>query len=123
MALDIDFWRHSDRKSSLKRDPNQTVREIINIKKNIIQTIEEKQLGWFGHVMSTGHEGLVRNICEWESEGWRRRGRPRKTWISDVKVSMLNLCLTILDSLNGVLWHRRVFCKLVRWRLKGTTFS
>ena len=72
----------------------------MNVKKNIIQMIEEKQLGWFGHVMRMGHERLLRLVFELEPEGRRRRDRPRKTWISEIKVAMLNSSLTINDDLN-----------------------
>ena len=43
----------------------------MNIKKNIVQTSEEKQLGWFGHVMRMGHERLERLVFEWVLEGRR----------------------------------------------------
>ena len=63
-------------------------------------------------VMQMGHERLPSHVFEWEPEDKLRRGRPRKTWISHVKVAMLNLGLTINDSLNRLLWRRCVFFSL-----------
>ena len=82
----------------------------MNVKKNIIQMFKEKELGWFGHVMRTGHERLLRLVFVGKSESRRRRGRPRKTWTFEAKVAMLNRGLTFNDSLNRVLWRKRVFC-------------
>ena len=41
----------------------------MNVKKNTIQIIEEKQFGWFGRVMQMGHERLPRLAFEQEPEG------------------------------------------------------
>ena len=41
----------------------------MNLKKNIIQIIKEKQLGWIGHVMRMGPERLPRHEFVWEPEG------------------------------------------------------
>ena len=81
----------------------------MNVKKNVIQMIEEKQPGWLEHVMHMGHEKLLKFLFEWESEGGRRRRRPRKTSISNVRAAMPNRGLTINNSLNRVLWRRRIF--------------
>ena len=48
--------------------------EAMNVKKNITQTMEEKQFNWFGHAMGMGHERLPRLVFEWEPERRRRRG-------------------------------------------------
>ena len=88
---------------------DETTRETMNLKKNIIQMIEEKQLGWFSHVMRIEDERFPRVVFEWEPEGRRRRSCPTKTWISDVTMTVLNLGLTINDSLNKVLLRRSVF--------------
>ena len=85
MATQMDFCRRSTGKSRLEKICNETIRETMNVKKNIIQMIEEKQLSWVGHVMCMEHERLSKHVFEWESEGKQRRGRPRKTWISGVK--------------------------------------
>ena len=58
MATQMDFCRRSTGKSRLEKICNETIRETMNVKKNIIQMIEEKQLGLFGHVMHIGHERL-----------------------------------------------------------------
>jgi hypothetical protein len=46
----MDFWRRSARKSRKEKVRNGTIREIMEVGKNILEVIEEKRLRWFGHV-------------------------------------------------------------------------
>ena len=56
-----------------------------------------------------GHDRLPKLAFEWEFEDRRRRGKPRKIWMSGVKAAILNRDLAIIDSLKRVLSRRRVF--------------
>ena len=76
--METDFWRRSVGKSRLEKVHNETIKETMNVKKNTIQMIEDKQHGWFGHIIRMGHKGLPSLVLEWEPECRRRRGRPRK---------------------------------------------
>jgi ribosomal protein L11 len=49
LATEMDFWRRS-RKSRKAKVRNVTVREIMEVGKNILEVVEEKRLRWFGHV-------------------------------------------------------------------------
>jgi hypothetical protein len=46
----MDFWRRSARKSRKEKVQNITIREIMEVGKNILEVTEEKRLRWFGHV-------------------------------------------------------------------------
>jgi hypothetical protein len=46
----MDFWRRSARKSRKEKVRNDTIREIMQVGKNILEVNEEKRLRWFGHV-------------------------------------------------------------------------
>jgi hypothetical protein len=46
----MDFWRRSARKSRKEKVRNVTIREVMGVRKNILDVIEEKRLRWFGHV-------------------------------------------------------------------------
>jgi hypothetical protein len=48
---------------------NVTIREIMEVGKNILEVIEEKRLRWFGHVKRTPGNRLPLKILEWEPEG------------------------------------------------------
>jgi hypothetical protein len=47
---EIDFWRRSARKSRKEKVRNVAIREIMEVRKNILEVTEEKRLRWFGHV-------------------------------------------------------------------------
>jgi predicted membrane protein len=44
------IWRRSARKSRKEKVRNVTIREVMDVRKNILEVIEEKRLRWFGHV-------------------------------------------------------------------------
>jgi hypothetical protein len=46
----MDFWRRSARKLRKEKIRNVTIREIMEVGKNILEVTEEKRLQWFGHV-------------------------------------------------------------------------
>jgi hypothetical protein len=81
----VDFWRRSARKSRKEKVRNVTIREIMEVGKNILEVIEEKRLRWFEHVKRMSGNRLLLKILEWEPEGTRRRGRPKGSWIDGVR--------------------------------------
>jgi chromosome condensin MukBEF complex kleisin-like MukF subunit len=50
LATEMDFWRRSARKSRKEKVRNVTIREVMEVRKNILEVIEEKPLRWFRHV-------------------------------------------------------------------------
>jgi hypothetical protein len=46
----MDFWRRSARKSGKEKVRNVTIRAIMEVRKNILEVIEEKWLRWFGYI-------------------------------------------------------------------------
>jgi hypothetical protein len=94
LATEMDFWRRSARKSRKEKVRNVTIREVMEVRKNILEVTEEKRLRWFGHVRRMPGNRLPLKIVEWEPEGKRRRGRPKKRWIDGVRRSMTNHGLT-----------------------------
>jgi hypothetical protein len=90
LATEMDFWRKSARKSRKEKVRNVTIREVMEVRKNILEVTEEKRLRWFGHVERMPRNRLPRNISEREPEGTRRRGRPKERWIDGLRRSMTN---------------------------------
>jgi hypothetical protein len=50
----------------------------MEVGKNILEVTEERRLRWFGHVKRMPGNRLPLKILEWETEGTRRRGRPKE---------------------------------------------
>jgi hypothetical protein len=78
LAIEMDFWRRSARKSRKEKVRNVTIREVMEVGKNILEVNEEKRLRWFGHVKRMPGNRLPLKVLEWEPEGTRRRGRPKE---------------------------------------------
>jgi hypothetical protein len=68
----MDFWRRSVRKSRKEKVRNGTIRAIMEVGKNILEVIEQKQLRWFGHVKGMPGKRLRLKILEWEPKGTQR---------------------------------------------------
>jgi hypothetical protein len=78
LATEMDFLRRSARKSRKEKVRNVTIREIMEVRKNILEVTEEKRLQWFGHVKRMPGNRLPLKVLEWEPVGTRRRGRPKE---------------------------------------------
>jgi hypothetical protein len=72
----MEFWRRFARKSRKEKVRNVTIREVMEVRKNILEVTEEKRLRLFGHVKRMPGNRLPLKVLEWEPEG-TRRGRPK----------------------------------------------
>jgi len=45
-----------------------------------ISVIQQNRLQWYGHVLQKEDNEWVKKCMEYEVEGARPRGRPKKTW-------------------------------------------
>ena len=48
MATDMDYWRRSTIKSKREKIRNADIKE--QVKKNVLEVIEDRQLRWYGHM-------------------------------------------------------------------------
>jgi hypothetical protein len=62
----MDFWGRSDRKLRTEKVRNVTIREIMEVGKNILEVTEEKRLRWFGHLTRMPGNRLPLTSLEWE---------------------------------------------------------
>jgi hypothetical protein len=108
LATEMDFWRRSARKSRKEKVLNVTIKEVMEVRKNILEVIEEKRLRWFGHVKRMPGNRLSLKVLEWEPGGTRRRGRPKERWIDGVRRSMTNHGLAEVDNRDTDRWRSLV---------------
>jgi len=57
-------------------------------KPDIIDSIEQKRLQWYGHVKRIPEERIPKLITDLIPRRRRKRGRPRKTWMEGVQATM-----------------------------------
>jgi len=51
----------------------------------IISVLQQKRLRWYGHVVQKEYSNWVKKCMEYEVEGARTRGRPKKPWTEIVQ--------------------------------------
>lgn len=54
------------------------------------ETVEIKQLKWYGHVKRISENRWPRKIWEWIPVTRRKRGRPKRRWRNHVEEAMVN---------------------------------
>ncbi|KAI8492049.1 ATP-dependent DNA helicase chl1 [Branchiostoma belcheri] len=61
----------------------QEVEEVCGKQQSLLSTVKQRKLIWFGHVCR--HNTLAKTILQGTVAGGRKRGRPRKTWLDNIK--------------------------------------
>ena len=61
------------------RVPSKELRERLGID-DIILILQQNRLRWYGHVLRKQDTDWVKKCTEYEVEGSRPRGRPKRTW-------------------------------------------
>jgi len=61
------------------RIPSNGLRERLGLD-DIILVLQQNRLRWYGHVLQKEDIDWVQKCMEYEVEGARPRGRPKKTW-------------------------------------------
>ena len=61
------------------RVPSKGLRKRVELD-DIISVLKQNRLRWYGHVLRKEDNDWVKKCMEYEVEGARPRGRPKKTW-------------------------------------------
>jgi hypothetical protein len=63
----------------------------------IIRMIKSRRMGWAGHVARMGKKRNVYSLLVGKPEGKRPLGRPRRRWIDNIKLDLLEIGLNVMD--------------------------
>lgn len=96
-TIAMDFLRRSARISRMDKIRNDRIRDIMMIEKPFIEDIQQKQLGWFGHIKRMQETRLPYQILHWQPYEKRKRGRPKTTWESGINKAMSERNLQLGD--------------------------
>ena len=85
------------------RIPSTGLRDRLGIE-DIISVIQQNRLRWYGHVMQKEDNDWVKKCMEYEVEGVRPRGRPKKTWTEIVQKDCQACKLNSKDAMDHGRW-------------------
>lgn len=108
-AAEMRYLRRIVGRTRRDRVRNVTTREELETEP-LVETIQRKQLRWYGHVVRMREERLPRKIMEARREGKRRRGRPRLTWLDTIK-NMVERKGKSIEEAKRLARNRREFLK------------
>jgi hypothetical protein len=63
----------------------------------IIRIIKSRRMRWAGHVARMGEKRNVYRLLVGKPEGKRPLGRPRRRWIDNIKMYILEIGLSVVD--------------------------
>jgi hypothetical protein len=64
---------------------------------SIIRIIKSRRMRWVGHVAQIGEKKNVYRLLVGKPEGKRPLGRPRRRWIDNIKIYLLEIGLSVVD--------------------------
>jgi hypothetical protein len=77
-----------------------TVREITfgsTVTKSIIRIKKSRRMRWAGHMARMGEKRNAYSLLVVKPEGKRQLGRPRRRWIDNIKMDLLEIGLSVVD--------------------------
>jgi hypothetical protein len=75
---------------------NEELRDIYS-SPSIIRIIKSRRMRWAGHVARMGEKRNVYKLWVGKPEGKRPLGRPRRRWIHNIKMGLLEIELSVVD--------------------------
>ena len=82
-AFEMWMFRTMAKISWKEKIKNEEVLKRLGVQRELTRTMKIKKLIYFGHTIR--HDCLPRTVLTGIQEGRRRRGRPRRTWVNDIK--------------------------------------
>jgi len=87
--------------------PSKELRERLGLD-DIIFILQKNGLRWYGHVLRNEDTHWVKKCMEYEMEGSRRRGRPKRTWKEVVQKDCQAHNLNKEDAIHGGRWKKLI---------------
>ena len=75
---------------------------------DIISVLQQKRLQWYGHMLQKEDKDWVKKCMEYEVEGARPRGRPKKTWTDIVEKNSQVHGLNREDGIDHSRWMKQI---------------
>lgn len=83
-ATEMKYLRRAKGVTKLDRMRNEQIRTDLNIEP-VEDYIEQRQLGWWGHLQRLNNTAPVKRIWESKPPWKKKRGRPKETWDNTIR--------------------------------------
>jgi len=90
------------------RVPSKELRERLGIDDMILMLLQQNRLRRYGHVLRKEGTDLVKKCMEYEVEGSRPRGRPKRTWTQVVQKDCQARNLNMEDTTDHSRWKKLI---------------
>ena len=87
--------------------PSKELRERLGID-DIALVLHQNRLRWYGHVLRKEDDDWLKKCMEYEVEGPRHRGRPKRTWREVVKKDCQTCKLNKEDAMDRSKWKKLI---------------
>jgi len=98
MTHDIIYFLHN---SAFKA--SKELRERLGVD-DIALILQQNRMRWYGHVLRKDDDDWVKKCMEYEAEGSRPRGRPKRTWKEVVREDCQARKLNKEDAVDRCKW-------------------
>ena len=88
---------------------NEYIRDTVKVER-LVMKMREGRLRWYRHVMRRDQEYVGRKIMEMELPEKRKRGRPKRRFLDDVKEDMRDVGAKVTDVENRMAWRKMIRC-------------
>ena len=84
----------------MEKKRTEDLMEMLVLKETVVQMAKANGVRWYRHVLKRDDGHVLRKALEFEVKGKRKRGRPKKTWKTQVEKESESVDLEKEDALN-----------------------
>ena len=74
----------------------------------ISKKVQESRLKWYGHILRREDEYVGKRVMVMEVPGKRRRGRPKRRWLDNIRNDLAERELSREEAQDRVQWRRLI---------------
>ena len=84
-SMEMWLWRRMLRISWMEKRTDNSILQELEIKRELLGHVRQRKLTYYGHLCRDHGCQITKTVVEGYVEGRRRRGRPRKQYIDNIK--------------------------------------
>ena len=89
----------------MEKKRTEDLMEMLGLKETALQMAKGNGVRWYGHVLRRDDGHILRKALQFEVRGKRKRGRPKKTWKTQVEEESMSVGLEKKDAMNRARWR------------------